>query len=91
MSKVPNIIPVTDLRQDAASVLRRVRSSRQPVIITQRGRAAAVMMSTEEYERSERDKELLHLLARGEKDISDGKTEDMESVLAEARALLNEG
>ena len=49
------------------------------------------MMSTEEYERSERDKELLHLLARGEKDISDGKTEDMESVLAEARALLNEG
>ena len=91
MSKVPNIIPVTDLRQDAANVLRRVRSSRQPVIITQRGRAAAVMMSTEEYERSERDKELLHLLARGEKDISDGKTEDMESVLAEARALLNEG
>lgn len=91
MNKVPNIIPVTDLRQDAASVLRRVRSSRQPVIITQRGRAVAVMMSTEEYERSERDKELLHLLARGEKDISDGKTEEMESVLAEARALLNEG
>ena len=91
MSKVPNIIPITDLRQDAASVLRRVRASREPVIITQRGRAAAIMMSTEEYERSEHDKELLHLLARGEKDISEGKTIELEAVLAEARALLKEG
>lgn len=35
MAKVPNIIPITDLRQDAASVLRRVRHSKQPVVITQ--------------------------------------------------------
>jgi len=95
MGKVPNIIPITDLitdlRQDAASVLRRVRASREPIIITQRGRAAAVIMSTDEYERSEHDKELLHLLARGEKDISEGKTTDLEAVLAEARALLKEG
>jgi len=88
MSKVPNIIPITDLRQGAATVLRRVRASREPVFITQRGRAAAVMMSTEEYERSEHDKELLLLLARGEKDISEGKTIELEAVLAEARALL---
>src|SRR3972149_10102432 len=74
MVKVPNIIPITDLRQDAASVLRRVRASREPIIITQRGRAAAVIMSTDEYERSEHDKELLHLLARGEKEKSEKNT-----------------
>ena len=91
MGKVSNIIPITDLRQDAASVLRRVRASREPIIITQRGRAAAVMMSTEEYERSEHDRELLRLLARGEKDISEGKTVDLDAVLAEAEKLLQEG
>jgi len=90
MSKVPNIIPITDLRQDAASVLRRVRALREPVIITQRGRAAAVMMSTEEYERSEHDKELLYLLAQGDKDISEGKAIGLEAVLAEERALLKD-
>jgi hypothetical protein len=37
------------------------------------------------------DRGLLHLLARGEKDIAEGKTEDLETVLAEARALLKEG
>jgi len=90
MSKVPTIIPITDLRQDAATVLRRVRDSKEPVVITQRGRAAAVMMSAEAYERAEHDRELLRLLARGEKEIAAGKGHSLDAVLAEADALLAE-
>lgn len=88
MSKVPSLVPITDLRQDAASVLRRVRSSSEPVFITQRGRAAAVMMSTEAFEKAEHDRHLLRLLASGDKEIAAGKGYDLESVLAEADALL---
>jgi prevent-host-death family protein len=91
MRKVPTIIPITDLRQDAATVLRRVRGSNEPVVITQRGRAAAVMMSAEAYERSEHDRELLRLLAQGEKEIAAGKGHGLDAVLAEADALLAEG
>ena len=91
MRKVPTIIPITDLRQDAAMVLRQVRASQEPIVITQRGRAAAVMMSTEAYERSEHDRELLRLLARGEKEIAAGKGHGLNAVLAEADALLAEG
>lgn len=40
-------------------------------------------MSTEDHDRSEHDKELLHLQARGERYISEGKTIDMEAVLLE--------
>lgn len=90
MGKLLNIIPVSDLRQDAAKVLKRVRESEQPLIITQRGRAAAVMLSVEAYQRSERDRELLRLLARGEKEIETGEGHDLDSVLAEADALLAE-
>ena len=89
MAKVPDLIPVTDLRQGAADVLKRVQSSDQPVIITQRGRAAAVMLSIESYERVENDLELLHLLARGEKEIRAGSGYDLDEVLAEADSLLN--
>ena len=91
MRRVPTIIPITDLRQDAAMVLRRVRESKEPIVITQRGRAAAVMMSAEAYERSEHDRELLRLLARGEKEIAAGKGHGLTAVLAEADALLAEG
>jgi prevent-host-death family protein len=90
MAKVPNIIPVTDLRQDAAGVLRRVRSSKHPVVITQRGRAAAVLLSTEAYERAEHDLQLLRLLARGDKEIAAGKGFDLDAILADADALLAE-
>ncbi len=88
MAKVPDIMPVTDLRQDAAAALKRVRSSRQPLVITQRGRAAAVMLSVEAYERGEHERQLLRLLARGEKEIAAGRGHDLDEVLDEADALL---
>jgi prevent-host-death family protein len=91
MANVPDIIPITDLRQDAAAALNRVKSSRQPVVITQRGRAAAVLLSLEAYERSEQERQLLHVLARGEQEIKAGKGFDLDEVLAEADALLAGG
>jgi hypothetical protein len=48
------------------------------------------MMSVEAYEDSERKKSLLQLLAIGEKEIEAGKGHDLDSVLAEADALLAE-
>jgi len=84
-------IPITDLRQDNAMVLRQVRESNEPIVITQRGQAAAVMMSAEAYERSEHDRELLRLLARGEKETAAGKRHGLNAVLAEVDALLAEG
>lgn len=90
MPKVPNIIPVTDLRQDAAAALKRLRTSKQPVVITQRGRATAVLLSMEAYERGEHERELLYLLARGEQEIAAGKGVDLDAVLAEADALLTD-
>ena len=79
---------MTDLRQNAAAALKRVRASKQPLVITQRGRAAAVMLSLEAYERAEHERQLLRLLARGEKEIAAGQGYDLEEVLDEADALL---
>ncbi len=89
MSKVPDIVPITDLRQDAAAVLRRLRGSREPLVITQRGRAAAIMLSPEAYERSRHELALLRLLARGEREISQGKGHSLDGVLREADSLLD--
>ena len=88
MAQVPEIIPITDLRQDSSAVLKRVRASRDPVIITQRGRAAAVMLSVEEYERTENERQILLLLARGEKEIAQGEGHTLDDVLADADRLL---
>jgi prevent-host-death family protein len=88
MRKLSKIIPVSDLRQDAAKLLKQLNKDKEPLIITQRGRAAAVMMGVEAYENSEHEKELLRLLARGDREIESGEGYDLNSVLAEADALL---
>ena len=88
MGKLLNIIPVSDLRKDAAKVLKQLRNNREPLIITQRGRAAAVIIGVEAYEKSEREKEILRLLAKGDREIEIGEGYDLDTVLAEADSIL---
>jgi prevent-host-death family protein len=90
VQRVPKIVPVTDLRQDAAAVLKQLQESHEPLVITQRGRAAAVLISLEAYERSRAERELLRQLARGEREIAEGRGHSLDSVLREAKALLDE-
>jgi prevent-host-death family protein len=89
MPKLPQLVPITDLRQDAAAVLDRVKDSAEPVVITQRGRAAAVLLSPETYERSEQERQMLRLLARGEREIRKNRGIDLAKVLAEADKILD--
>ena len=86
--KIPDIIPVTDLRQDAAAILRKLQGSVDPLVVTQRGRAIAVIQSIDAYEKSENERELLRLLAVGEKEIASGEGHTLASVFKEADALL---
>ncbi len=88
MGKLSNIIPVSDLRQDAAKLLKQLRNNNEPLIVTQRGRATAVMIGVDAYEKLEHEKEILRLLAMGNREIEKGEGYDLDIVLAEADALL---
>jgi hypothetical protein len=47
-----------------------------------------VILSVETYEQGEHERQLLRLLARGEKEIAAGQGYDLDEVLDEADALL---
>ena len=88
MSKTPKIIPISDLRQNASDVVKDISASKQPVFITQRGRATAVMVSMRAYEESQHELDILRLLARGEKEIEAGAGYELDGVLKEADRFL---
>jgi len=90
MAKIPDIVPVSDFRQDAAAVLKKLRAGTGPLVVTQRGRAVAVLQSIKDYEKLERERELLRLLAAGERDIDAGSGHTLASVLEEADLLLGD-
>ena len=89
MGKTPKIIPVSDLRQKTSEALKDL-SSGDPIFITQRGRAAAVMVSMKAYEYLQHELEILRLLARGEKEIEAGIGHEFDDVLKEADRFLEE-
>jgi len=85
---MPDIVPITDLRQDASGIIKRAAESQRPVFITQRGRAAAVVVSAKVYERTQHELEILRLLANGEAEMEAGAGHELADVLAEADELL---
>lgn len=50
LGPMDKIIPISDLQTKAKQYVDQVRDTDQPVVITQRGRAAAVLVSVETYE-----------------------------------------
>lgn len=74
------IIPITDLQRQAGQIVGGVLATDEPVVITQRGRAAAVLVSARTYSRIEKDLErldeleLLEAVARSREAISRGDT-----------------
>lgn len=88
MRKTADVIPVSDFRHAAGATLKRVRASKRPVVITRHGRAAAIMLSVKAYERAEHERQILRLLARGEREVAAARGYDLDDVLAEADRLL---
>ena len=88
MRTLPTIIPISDLRQDAAGVIKRVAEPDQPTVITQRGRATAVLLSAESFDRVHYENQIQRALVRGDAEVSVGQGRDAEALLAAAKALL---
>src|SRR5213080_4208895 len=49
MSRIPPIHPISDLARDARGLVGEARSKHEPIVITQRGREVAVLLSVELY------------------------------------------
>ena len=81
------IIPITDLQQKTRKFVQQVRDTRQPIIITQRGRAAAVLSAAEDFEGMLATLDEMSYpdwqskLEKGKRDLEHGKSVTLESYL----------
>jgi prevent-host-death family protein len=87
MSVVQNIIPITDLQQKTKKYINRVRATGRPLVITQRGRAAAILLSAEDFESflipidEKSYPDWRAKLSRGLKQLDAGEGVELESLL----------
>ena len=69
---MPNIRPISDLRNNANEISDFCRQTREPVYITRNGSGDMVVLSIEEYERQQALIDLYGMLAVAEQEIASG-------------------
>ena len=68
-----DITPVSEFRANSAALLDKVRSTKRPLVLTQRGHSAAVLLDVAEYERLIGELELLRDVRLGEEQLQRGE------------------
>jgi prevent-host-death family protein len=80
--------PVSYVKSHLAQVIDAVRGGGGPYLVTQKGRAAAVIEDAESYQRTQDALAMLKLVAIAKHSVATGKTYTHKQVFAEARARL---
>ena len=87
---MPNIRPISELRNNANELSDLCRQTREPIYITRNGSGDMVLLNIEEYERRMALIDLYGKLAVAEKEIADGaEGEDFLSFAAELRESVH--
>jgi len=68
-----DIKPLSEFRSKARSYIDRVRKTKRPLVVTQRGKSAAVILDVNEYEAMIDKIELLKDLQLADRQIKEGK------------------
>ena len=84
------IEPVTTLKTRSAEMISRARESAQPIIITQNGKATAVLQDIKTFEQQRDALLLLAYLAQGDQQIRDGKGLPHADAVRRIRGKLSE-
>jgi antitoxin YefM len=80
-----DIKPVSDFRANAAELIEQVRSSGRPLVLTQRGHSAAVVLDVAQYERMVEEIDLLSDVRTAVQEIEAGQGVPNREAKAELR------
>jgi antitoxin YefM len=80
-----DVKPISEFRAKAASLVQQVQRTRRPLVITQQGRSAAVLLDVSEYEKLLAKIELLQDIRAAEEQLDKG--EGINHAVARKKAL----
>jgi prevent-host-death family protein len=81
-----DVLPFSALSEKTQRLVEQVQKTKRPLVITRRGHSAAVLLDAAEYQLQQQRLILMERIARGKRDIAEGRTHTQEEV----EALLDE-
>jgi prevent-host-death family protein len=86
-----DILPIGEFKTQASSVLRKLRQSQRPVVITQNGKPAAVLITPEDFDHLRERERFMVAVREGLADSEAGRVledQEVESLLDEELGAL---
>ena len=83
LSITEDIRSITDLKRNTNSVLEQINKTKRPVVLTVNGKAEAVLLSANEYEKIANAFNLLKLLIPAEEDIKNKRYKEARNFFEE--------
>ena len=83
ISVLNDIVPLGEFKAELSKWMRSVQQSGQPVIITQNGRPAGVLLSPKDFDELRQSKLFIDSVRRGVEDASSGRVFDTERLRQE--------
>jgi len=90
-SSLPDVRPVSDLRQNMAEVMESIDTEKRPVILTKHGRGKYILLSIEEYNRITAREVLYEAIDEGIADIEAGRVSDFREFARQLREDMKNG
>ncbi len=88
MKPTEDIQSLSVFRANVASFVEQVRRNRRPIVLTQRGQSAAVLIGAADYEAMVEELEVLRDISISERQIAEGKAIPHEEVMAELTQIV---
>lgn len=79
--RTDGIVPLGEFKSRASTIIKRLNESGSPIVITQNGRPAAVVLAPQEYDRFQEEQKYLEAVAIGLADAEAGRVVDHAKVL----------
>ena len=83
-----DVQPLSAFRANAAGFLEQVRATKRPLVLTQHGKSAAIVLDVDEYESLVEELELVRDIRQAKAELARGEGIPHEQVVAELRARL---
>jgi len=90
-SSLPEVRPVSDLRQNMSEIMESIDTEKRPVILTKHGRGKYILLSIEEYNRIAAINELYKAIDDGIADIEAGRMSDFREFVQQFREDMKNG
>jgi prevent-host-death family protein len=85
MKLAGRVKPISYLKANAPKVMRDLARTREPLVITRRGEACAILLDVESYEKTQETLAMLQIVAMGEREIGEGKGMSVDEAFAAVR------